>query len=135
VDTVLHQLQQILSLPEEKVAGQTFYLSDPVNDIAHWVDAFSLALRGCPARRIPRQLLFALGVAGDAIEGLTSRPFYINSSRARSMTTDYVVPLDKSLATLGTGSLSLEDGVLKTVDWLRYSFPKEFPHYPLHPSA
>jgi hypothetical protein len=51
------------------------------------------------------------------------------------MTTDYVVPLDKSLATLGTGSVSLEDGVLKTVDWLRYSFPKEFPHYPLEPSA
>ncbi|MCX6946457.1 MAG: NAD(P)-dependent oxidoreductase [Verrucomicrobia bacterium] len=128
VDTVLHQLQQTLSLPEEKVAGQTFYLSDPVDDIAHWVDAFSFALRGCPARRIPRELLFGLGTVGDAIEALTRRSFYINSSRARSMTTDYVVPLDKSLATLGTGSVSLEDGVLKTVDWLRYSFPKDFPH-------
>jgi hypothetical protein len=115
-------------LPEEKVAGQVFYLSDPVDDIAHWVDAFSFALRGCPARRIPRELLFGLGAVGDTIEALTRRPFYINSSRARSMTTDYVVPLDKSLATLGTGSVSLEDGVLKTVDWLRYSFPKDFPH-------
>ena len=135
VDTVLHQLQQTLSLPEEKVAGQTFYLSDPVDDIAHWVDAFSCALRGRPARRIPRQFLFGLGKVGDAIETLTRRPFYINSSRARSMTTDYVVPLDKSLATLGAGPASLEDGVLQTVDWLRYSFPKEFPHSPLKGSA
>ena len=135
VDTVLHQLQQTLVLPEEKVAGQTFYLSDPVDDIAHWVDAFSCALRGRPARRIPRQLLFAIGKVGDAIETLSRRPFYINSSRARSMTTDYVVPLDESLATLGAGSVSLEDGVLKTVDWLRYSFPKEFPHSPFKGSA
>jgi nucleoside-diphosphate-sugar epimerase len=135
VDTVLHQLQQTLSLPEEKVAGQTFYLSDPVDDIAHWVDAFSCALRGRPARRIPRQFLFGLGKVGDAIQTLTRRPFYINSSRARSMTTDYVVPLDKSLATLGAGPASLEDGVLQTVDWLRYSFPKEFPHSPFKGSA
>ena len=135
VGTVLHQLQQTLSLPGEKVAGQTFYLSDPVDDIAHWVDAFSCALRGRPARRIPRQFLFGLGKAGDAIETLTRRPFYINSSRARSMTTDYVVPLDKSLATLGAGPASLEDGVLQTVDWLRYSFPKEFPHSPFKGSA
>ena len=126
VDTVLHQLEQILSLPEEKVAGQTFYLSDPVNDIAHWVDAFSFALRGCPARRIPRQLLFGLGAVGDAIEALSRRPFYINSSRARSMTTDYVVPLDKSLAILGLAPISLEEGVKKTVAWLRESYPDFF---------
>ncbi|NBS07006.1 MAG: NAD(P)-dependent oxidoreductase [Verrucomicrobia bacterium] len=126
VDTVLHQLQQILSLPGERVAGQTFYLSDPVDDIAHWVDAFSCALRGRPARRIPRQLLFALGRAGDAIEALTRQPFYLNSSRARSMTTDYVVPLDKSLAILGRGPISLEGGVKRTVTWLRESYPDLF---------
>jgi nucleoside-diphosphate-sugar epimerase len=126
VDTVLYQLQQILSLPENKVAGQAFYLSDPVDDIAHWVDAFSCALRGRPARRIPRQFLFGLGKVGDAIETFTHRPFYINSSRARSMTTDYVVPLDKSLALLGPGPMSLEDGVKKTVAWLRENCPEFF---------
>jgi nucleoside-diphosphate-sugar epimerase len=126
VDTVLHQLQQILSLPEKKVSGQVFYLSDPVDDIAHWVDAFSSALRGRPARRIPRQLLFAIGKVGDAIETLSRRPFYINSSRARSMTTDYVVPLEKSLAILGPGPSSLEQGVKKTVAWLRESCPDLF---------
>jgi hypothetical protein len=135
VDTVLHQLQQTLVLPEAAVAGQTFYLSDPVDDIAHWVDAFSCAFSGRPARRIPRQFLYGLGKVGDAIETFTRRPFYINSSRARSMTTDYVVPLDKSLATLGAGPASLEDGVLQTVDWLRYSFPKEFPQSPFKGSA
>lgn len=131
VETVLHQLEQLLFLPESKVAEQVFYLSDPVEDIALWVDAFSRALGGRPAKRIPRSVLYALGQVGDGVEAITRRPFYISSSRARSMTTDYVVPLEKSLATLGTGPTSLEDGIVKTVAWLRYSFPKEFSHKPL----
>jgi hypothetical protein len=34
--------------------------------------------------------------------------------------------LDKSLAILGPGPISLEDGVKKTVAWLRESFPDFF---------
>ena len=42
------------------------------------------------------------------------------------MTTDYIVPLDKSLALLGPGPMSLEDGVKKTVAWLRENCPEFF---------
>jgi nucleoside-diphosphate-sugar epimerase len=42
------------------------------------------------------------------------------------MTTDYVVPLDKSLAILGLAPISLEEGVKKTVAWLRESYPDFF---------
>ena len=67
---------------------------------------------------------------GDQFEKFTGRPFYISSSRARSMTTDYPVPLEKSLKTLGAGSVSLQEGVRRTVVWLRQNLPRDFPDLP-----
>ena len=64
VGNLLQQLKTALDQPASEVAGQVFYLSDPVEDIAHWVDEFSLALRGTPARRIPRSMLCGLGKLG-----------------------------------------------------------------------
>ena len=127
VENLLQQLKAALEKPAGEVAGQVFYLSDPVEDIARWVDEFSLALRGTPARRIPCAVLAGMGWLGDRFENFTGRPFYISSSRARSMTTDYPVPLEKSLRILGTGSVTLPEGVRRTVAWLRQHLPKDFP--------
>ena len=71
-----------------------------------------------------------MGWLGDQFEKFTGRPFYISSSRARSMTTDYPVPLEKSLKTLGAGSVSLQEGVRRTVVWLRQNLPRDFPDLP-----
>jgi nucleoside-diphosphate-sugar epimerase len=127
VENLLQQMKAALENPAVAVAGRVFYLSDPVEDISSWVDEFSLALRGAPARRIPRSILFGLGRVGDQLERLGGRPFYLNSSRARSMTTDYPVPLEKGLQTLGIGSVTLPEGVRRTVAWLRQNLPKDFP--------
>lgn len=127
VENLLQQMKAALERPAAVVAGQVFYLSDPVEDIARWVDEFSLALRGVPARRIPRSVLFGMGRMGDWLEKCTGRPFYISSSRAHSMTTDYPVPLEKSLQILGAGFISLPEGVRRTVAWLRQHLPKDFP--------
>ena len=130
VENLLQQMRDTLEKPAAEVAGQVFYLSDPVEDIARWVDEFSLALRGSPAKRIPRSVLFGMGWLGDQFEKFTGRSFYISSSRARSMTTDYPVPLEKSLKTLGAGSVSLQEGVRRTVVWLRQNLPRDFPDLP-----
>ena len=127
VENLLQQMRAALEKPAAAVAGQVFYLSDPVEDISRWVDEFSLALRGVPARRIPRAVLFGLGRVGDQLERLSGRPFYLNSSRARSMTSDYPVPLEKSLRVLGVGSVTLPEGVRRTVAWLRQNMPNDFP--------
>ena len=127
VENLLQQMKTALEKPAEEVAGQVFYLSDPVEDIGRWVDEFSLALRGTPSKRIPRSVLFGMGWLGDQFENITRRSFYINSSRAHSMTTDYPVPLEKSLRTLGAGVVSLPEGVRRTVAWLRQNLPKDFP--------
>ena len=78
-------------------------------------------LRGQPARRVPRPLLRLLGLGGDAVSKVIGKPFLINSSRVRSMTSDYLVPgaIEHTLAVLGPPRHTLEEGVQLTLDWLK----------------
>jgi nucleoside-diphosphate-sugar epimerase len=119
VGNVADQMVALLDQPAEKIDRQTFYVGDPPADIYHWADAFCRALHGQPARKVPRPILRAAGLAGDLITSLTGKPFYITSSRYRSMVTDYVTPMDKTYALLGTPKVSLQQGVNETVTWLR----------------
>jgi nucleoside-diphosphate-sugar epimerase len=121
VGNVLRQMRRILDEPAAHVNGQVFYLGDPPGDIARWANAFSLALRGRKVRKVPRPVLAAAGTLGDAITRITGRQFYLTSSRYRSMTSDYVVNMDKTFLLLGQPPISLEQGVAETVAWLRQS--------------
>ena len=120
VGNLVAHLEAILQAEEPKVHGQVFYLSDPAEDIYRWANAFCMALRGQPARRVPRPLLALLGLGGDVISKLTGKPFLINSNRVRSMTSDYLVPgaIERTIAVLGQPRHSLEDGVRLTLEWL-----------------
>jgi len=119
VGNVADQMVALLEQPAEKVDRQTFYVGDPADDIYHWADAFCRALCGKPARRVPRFILRAAAFAGDVISAVTRQPFYITSSRYRSMVTNYVTPIDKTFALLGRPKISSEQGVAETVAWLR----------------
>lgn len=121
VGNVVAQMLQALEAPESDVAGRTFYVGDPPDDIYHWANGFSRALRGRSAPRIPRPLLRLAGAIGDGIGACTGRPFYITSSRYRSMVTEYRTPMETSHAVLGRGPFSLEQGIAETVRWLRES--------------
>ena len=118
VGNVADQIVALLEQPGEKVDRQTFYVGDPAADIYDWADAFCRALHGKPARKIPRLLLRAAGIAGDVITTVTRKPFYITSSRYRSMITDYVTPMEKTFAMIGYPLVGLEQGVKETVAWL-----------------
>jgi nucleoside-diphosphate-sugar epimerase len=119
VGNVADQMVALLEEPAEKVDRQTFYVGDPAADIYHWADAFCRALRGQSARKVPRPILRTAGLVGDVITALTGEPFYITSSRYRSMVTDYVTPMDKTYTLLGQPKVSLQQGVDETVSWLR----------------
>lgn len=119
VGNVADQMIGLLEQPAENIHRQTFYVGDPPADIFLWADAFCRALNGRPARRVPRLLLRAAGLAGDVITALTGKPFYITSSRYRSMVTDYITPMNKTFALLGPSKISLEQGVEEAVAWLR----------------
>jgi nucleoside-diphosphate-sugar epimerase len=118
VGNVADQMVALLEQPAERIDRQTFYVGDPADDIYHWANAFCRALRGQPARKVSRPILRAAGLAGDLITALTGKPFYITSSRYRSMVTDYVTPMDKTYTVLGQPKISLLQGVDETVSWL-----------------
>jgi len=121
VGNVLRQMRQLIDQPAEVVNGQVFYVGDRPGDISRWANAFSLALRGRKVRVVPRPILAAAGRLGDVIGAMTGRPFYINTSRFRSMTSDYLVNMDRTFRLLGEPPISLERGVEETVAWLRQS--------------
>jgi nucleoside-diphosphate-sugar epimerase len=125
VGNIVAQMLRILELPEDAVHQQTFYLGDPADDIYRWANGFCLALRGQPAPRVPRPILRMAGLLGDGITTFTGKPFYITSSRYRSMVTDYMVPMEKTLSVLGKGPFLLEQGIEESVKWLRQTVWKE----------
>jgi nucleoside-diphosphate-sugar epimerase len=119
VGNVADQMVELLEQPAAKIDRQTFYVGDPPADIYHWADAFCRALHSKPAPKVPRPILRTAGLAGDVITALTGKPFYITSSRYRSMVTDYITPMDKTYALLGSPKTSLQQGVNETITWLR----------------
>ena len=119
VKNVVDQMKKILAAPSEKVRGKTIYLGDRPINLYDWTNGFSRALTGHRVRVVPRWLLRALARVGDIPSYLTGKPFLINSSRFRSMTTDYPTPMEATFDLLGENPYTLEQGIGETVEWLR----------------
>ena len=119
VKNIVHQMQRILESTPEEVSGQTFYLGDRPADLYQWVNGFSRALAGHDARVVPRSLMRGLALLGDIPAFLTGKPFLINSSRFRSMITDYETPMERTFELFGENPYTLEEGIAETVAWLR----------------
>jgi nucleoside-diphosphate-sugar epimerase len=117
VGNIVWQMEQILKAPAEKVDRQVFYVGDRPVDIYEWVDAFSMALRGQHARKVPRFILAPIGVAGDVL-GKLGITFPLTSSRFKNMISDYLTPMDKTFEVLGEPPFSLQNGVKQSVEWL-----------------
>lgn len=126
VGNVVWQMLRILELPEDKVNGGTFYVGDEVDDIYGWASGFCVALSGRPAPKIPRPLLRMIALAGDAITAIRGKPFYLTSSRYRSMTSDYPTPMENTFEVIGKGPFSLQAGIDETVQWLRINGGAEY---------
>jgi nucleoside-diphosphate-sugar epimerase len=118
VGNVAEQLVTILSAPEHDVVGQTFYLGDPVLNLIEFVDALSEEIAGRPARTVSAGLVRVMAAAGDVL-GALRLPTPITTSRYRSMTEDYVVPLEPTLRLTGPPHYSMSEAAEITVRWLR----------------
>jgi nucleoside-diphosphate-sugar epimerase len=119
VGNVVSQIQKILQAPREAVHRKTIYLGDRPINLYDWTNGFSRAMTGRDVRVIPRPLIRALALLGDIPTWVTGKPFLINSSRFRSMTTDYETPMELTFELLGESPYTLEDGIQETVKWLR----------------
>ncbi|KUI26090.1 hypothetical protein AU195_14010 [Mycobacterium sp. IS-1496] len=117
VGNIAWQMKQILTAPSEAVDRQVFYLGDRPIDIYLWVNTFSLALRGKPARRMPRGVIAPIGRFGDLL-GRFGKSFPLTTSRYNNMISDYPTPMEKTFEVLGEPPYSLQHGVNRTVEWL-----------------
>lgn len=116
VGNVVWQIEQVLAASADVVNGKVFYVGDEPMDLRIWVEAISKGLVGRPVRYIPTWMVKGLALAGDALKVLNI-PFPITSGRFRSMTSDYITPMDKTTAALGKAPWSLEEGVKAVVTW------------------
>jgi len=119
VKNVVYQIRKIFDAPRDAVHGKTIYLGDRATDLFDWVNGFSRALTGHDVRVVPRSLLRFLALLGDVPTSLTGKAFLINSSRFRSMTTDYETPMERTFELFGENPYSLEEGISETVEWLQ----------------
>ncbi|MBL8001351.1 MAG: NAD(P)-dependent oxidoreductase [Flavobacteriales bacterium] len=116
VGNVVWQIDRMLESPRAQVDGKVFYVGDRPFDLRTWVDAISRALVGRPVRYIPTWAIRGIALGGDLLKALRI-PFPITTGRFRSMTSDYITPMDATIAAFGEAPYSLEQGVKEMVRW------------------
>ena len=118
VENVVFQIESILAATPHTVNQQVFYVGDAAIKLIDWVNGFSVALTAKPVRVLPRVFVRFIALVGDLLVWLGLK-FPITSSRFRSMTTDDVVPMQKTIETFGVPPVTLTEGIKNTVIWLK----------------
>lgn len=116
VGNVVWQIERMLLAERSAVDGRVFYVGDPPFDLKTWVETVSRELTGRTVRYIPAWFVKATALFGDAMKAL-HLPFPINSGRFRSMTSDYITPMDRTIEAFGEAPWSIEAGVKEMVRW------------------
>ncbi len=116
VGNVVWQIDRMLGSPREKVDQKVFYVGDRPFDLKTWVEVVSRELTGKPVRYIPTAFIRTIALGGDLLK-LLGIPFPITSGRFRSMTSDYITPMDRTIDAFGEAPYSMEEGVKEMVRW------------------
>ena len=116
VGNVVWQIDRMLNAPREVVDQKVFYVGDRPFDLKVWVEAISRELVKKPVRYIPTGLIRFIAWNGDILKAV-GIPFPITSGRFRSMTSDYITPMDRTIDAFGEAPYSLEAGVKEMVRW------------------
>jgi|694.fasta_scaffold08901_8 nucleoside-diphosphate-sugar epimerase len=116
VGNVVWQIDRMLNAPREQVDGKVYYVGDRPFDLRTWVDAISRELVHHPVRYIPTWLIRAIAMGGDVLKAVHI-PFPITTGRFRSMTSDYITPMDATIEAFGEAPYSVEAGVKEMVRW------------------
>lgn len=125
VDNVADQMLRLATMAADRTDRRVFYVGDDTIDYDLWADAFSMALTGKRARRIPTALLTLLGRAGDMVKAVGLRS-PIDSGRAFRMSTSSRIDLSRTHEIAGKPKIGFDDGVDATVAWLRWDNPERF---------
>jgi len=119
VGNVVWQIERLLSASPSEVDRRVFYVGDRPMELLEWVNEFSLAIAGERVRIVPTSFMLALALVGSVLASVGVK-FPINLSRFRSMTQNYVVPMEPTFAAFGEPPFSLSEGVNHTIKWLEH---------------
>ena len=114
-------MMKIIESPTNVVNKKVFYVGDRPIQLLDWVNEFSEKITGKKAKVIPQLFIQLLGILGDVLS-IFKLKFPITSSRYRSMTQDYLTPMEFTFDNLGESPYTMKQGVEITVDWLKKEY-------------
>lgn len=117
VGNIVFQMMRIMEAPAPLVDRKVYYLGDPPIPLMDWVNGFSVAITGKPARTVPSGVLRMVAALGSLVGKIGIRA-PLTLSRYASMTEDYFSPMEATMRDFGVPPYSLEEGVGETVAWL-----------------
>lgn len=120
IGNTIYQIEKLMSAPSDIVAGKTYYLGDyPPVDIEVMAKAIQRATNARPIMRVEEKWLRPLARVGDFLKFLGWRNPPLTSFRLANLLTPMVYDMNSLERVVGKLPFSMEEGVEKTVSWLR----------------
>jgi nucleoside-diphosphate-sugar epimerase len=115
VGTVVRQATALAEMPSGKLGHSVYYVSDDAIHLLELCDALIGAMGSGRAIEVHPAIIRALGLAGDLLLRIGMRS-PISSLQARELTTNYPIPLDRTLSLVGE-RVKLDEAACETVKW------------------
>jgi nucleoside-diphosphate-sugar epimerase len=115
VGTVVRQAIALAEMPSEKLAHSVYYVSDDAIHLSELCTPLIGAMGSGRATEVHPSIIKALGLAGDLLERIGIQA-PINSLQARELTTNYPIPLDRTLSLVGE-RVKLDEAAREMVEW------------------
>lgn len=120
VGNTCYELDCYLNAPVEKVNGQVFFTLDyPAIDILGFGTAIQKAVGSKPIRQVPMSFLRGLATTGDILKAAGMRNPPLTSFRLNNLITPMEYEHQREEAICGKLPFTMEEGVERTVRWLR----------------
>jgi len=120
VENTVHQIHQILLAPTEKIDKKTFYVADDQPaDLYDMADMIRQAVGARHIYHVPLWMAKSAARIGDGCKALGWHSVPLSSFRLNNIRTEYVFDMRPIMEISGPLPHSLEDGVKRTVEWLR----------------
>lgn len=115
VDTVVRQAAALAEMPSDRLTHSVYYVSDDLIHLSELCSALVGAMGRGRAIEAHPAIIRSLGLIGDAL-GLMGLRSPITSLQARELTTNYPIPLDRTLSLVGE-RVRLDEAARETVRW------------------
>ncbi len=128
VKNIVHQINQIINAPIEKVNKKTYYLGDLPIDSYLWINGISKQLKNRSILRIPNSLFIIPAMIGDILKKIgINCPIY--TTRYRNMIEDYYAPTNITINEFGLSHPDINQNIKETVKWIKGEGNEFFPYW------